>query len=276
MKVIHAVHPDDFRTYDTDSIRKNFLLDSLAVEGTAQFAYTHYDRMIVGMAIPTQHAISLPNFPNLRADYFLQRREMGIINVGGKGAVKTGEKVYQLNKLDCLYLGRGTESVSFISDDSNAPARFYILSTPAHAVLEPQLLQQGGAESAMMGSAAGSNHRTIYRYIHLNGIRSCQLVMGLTILHTGSVWNTMPPHTHDRRMEAYFYFDVPEDAVVFHLMGAPQETRHIVVRNHQAVLSPTWSIHAGSGTAAYGFIWGMGGENLEYGDMDAVSLQQIK
>lgn len=270
------MHPDDYITYNTDRIRKNFLLDSLAVSGTAQFVYTHYDRMIVGMAIPTQPAISLPNFPNLRADFFLQRREMGIINVGGPGSVKAGDKLFQLGKLDCLYLGRGIESVSFMSDDAGRPAQFYILSTPAHAVHETRLLQQAGAESATMGSVAGSNHRTIYRYIHLNGIRSCQLVMGLTILHTGSVWNTMPPHTHDRRMEAYFYFDVPDDAVVFHLMGEPQQTRHIVVRNHQAVLSPPWSIHAGSGTAAYGFIWGMGGENLEYGDMDAVSLQQIQ
>lgn len=276
MNVIHAVHADDFKTYDTEDIRKNFLLDRLSVPGTAQFAYTHYDRMIVGMAIPAQQDVALPNFPNLRARYFLERREMGIINVGGPGSVKAGGNQYPLNKLDCLYLGRGTEHVSFISDDANTPAQFYILSTPAHAELEPQLMKRDGAESASMGSAAGSNHRTIYRYIHLNGIKSCQLVMGLTILQPGSVWNTMPPHTHDRRMEAYFYFDVPDEAVVFHLMGEPQETRHIVVRNHQAVLSPPWSIHAGAGTAAYGFIWGMGGENLEYGDMDAVTLKEIQ
>ena len=276
MRVVHAVHPDDFRKYDTARVRERFLLHDLALPGKASFVYTHYDRMIVGMAIPLQNAVQLENFPNLRSDFFLQRREMGIINVGGPGSVKAGTDVYAMDKLDCVYLARGTENVSFQSDNATAPARFYMLSTPAHAVHPLQHVKKEGAESGNMGSAAGSNHRTIHRYIHLNGIRSCQLVMGLTVLHTGSVWNTMPPHTHDRRMEAYFYFDVPDDAVVFHLMGEPQQTRHIVVKNHQAVLSPPWSIHAGSGTAAYGFIWGMGGENLEYGDMDPVSLQQIQ
>ena len=276
MKLIHAVHPDDFTIYDTPTIRERFLLDRLAVPGTAQFVYTHYDRMIVGMAVPLQQPVVLPNFPALRSEYFLERREMGVINVGGRGTIKVGKEIFELAKLDCLYLGKGTDHISFTAHDPAQPAQFYILSTPAHAVLPLRLMRKEEAETGIMGSAAGSNHRTIHRYIHINGIQSCQLVMGLTLLHKGSVWNTMPPHTHDRRMEAYFYFDVPEDAVVFHLMGLPQETRHIVVKNHQAVLSPPWSIHSGSGTAAYGFIWGMGGENREYGDMDAVLLQDIQ
>src|SRR5687767_3534859 len=212
MKVVHAVHPADFKSYDTTQIRERFLLDDLSVPGSAQFVYTHYDRMIVGLAIPLQKGLQLQNFPNLRSDYFLQRREMGIINVGGAGSVRAGKDMHALNKLDCLYLGRGTQDVSFSSDNNNDPAVFYILSTPAHAVQPTRLMKKEEAETGTMGSAAGSNHRTIHRYIHLNGIQSCQLVMGLTLLHTGSVWNTMPPHTHDRRMEAYFYFDVPQDA----------------------------------------------------------------
>lgn len=276
MKVFHGVHPDDFKNYTTSVIRERFFLDELAEAGKVNFAYTHYDRMIVGIALPVAHKIELGNYENLKADYFLERREMGIINVGGDGTIAVNDENFSLAKLDCLYIGKGINKVSFASDDTAKPAVFYILSAPAHTSYPTTVLKNKDAESNNLGSLETSNQRTIYRYIHKNGIKSCQLVMGLTILQTGSVWNTIPPHTHDRRMEVYFYFDVPENQVVFHYMGEPTETRHILVKNHQAVVSPPWSIHAGSGTSNYGFIWGMAGENLEYGDMDAVNVGALR
>lgn len=276
MKQVYAIHPGDFKKYDTEAIRNNFLLDDIFQKNKASFVYTHYDRMIVGGVIPHDQKIALPNFDILRAGYFLERREMGIINVGGDGMVIADEQSFTLSKLDCLYLGKGVRKVNFSGADKNHPAVFYILSAPAHANHPTTLLQKKDAESNRLGSAETSNHRTIYRYIHRNGIQSCQLVMGLTILEKGSVWNTIPPHTHDRRMEVYFYFDVPEDQIVFHFMGQSNETRHIVMKNHQAVVSPPWSIHAGGGTSNYGFIWGMAGENLEYSDMDGIQLNELK
>lgn len=276
MKQIYAVHPVDYVQYNTEAIREHFLLASLFDPGKLQFVYTHYDRMIVGGAIPTDQSIDLQNYDILRSDYFLERREMGIINVGGEGAIVADGTSYQLSKLDCLYLGKGVQKVSFATANKTHPAVFYILSAPAHASHPTSLLQKKDAESNTLGALETSNQRTIYRYIHKNGVQSCQLVMGLTILEKGSVWNTIPPHTHDRRMEAYFYFDVPENQVVFHYMGLPQETRHIVMKNHQAVVSPPWSIHAGGGTSNYGFIWGMAGENLEYSDMDGLQLNDLK
>jgi 4-deoxy-L-threo-5-hexosulose-uronate ketol-isomerase len=276
MKIINAVSPDDFKTYSTAKIREKFLLDDLAQPGKINFAYTHYDRMIVGLAMPSEEAIDLPVFEILRSDYFLERREMGIINVGGDGTISAGNENFSLKKLDCLYVGKGTEHVTFASADAAKPAVFYILSAPAHAVHPTKLLKKEEAQGGAMGAAETANKRTIYRYIHKDGLQSCQLVMGLTILETGSVWNTIPAHTHDRRMEAYFYFDVPENQVVFHYMGEPQETRHMVVKNYGAAVSPPWSIHAGSGTTNYGFIWGMAGENLEYTDMDVVQLNDLQ
>jgi 4-deoxy-L-threo-5-hexosulose-uronate ketol-isomerase len=276
MKQVYAVHPDDYKKYDTESIRNHFLLESLFENGNINFVYTHYDRMIVGGAMPIDKALELPNFPILKADYFLERREVGVINVGGDGVVTVDGEKFSLSKLDCLYIGKGTGNVSFSSINPSQPAVLYILSAPAHAKYPTQLLQKKEAESNSLGSPETSNQRTIYRYIHKNGIQSCQLVMGLTILEKGSVWNTIPPHTHDRRMEVYFYFDVPENQVVFHYMGLPQETRHLIMKNYQAVVSPPWSIHAGSGTSNYGFIWGMAGENLEYSDMDALQLTDLK
>ncbi|MGI8581602.1 MAG: 5-dehydro-4-deoxy-D-glucuronate isomerase [Chitinophagaceae bacterium] len=275
MKIINSVHPEDFKTYSTTVIRERFLLEDLAQPGKISFAYTHYDRMIVGLAIPSEEAIELPVFDILRANYFLERREMGIINVGGEGTVSTGNESFSLKKLDCLYIGKGTEKVSFGSADASLPAIFYILSASAHAVHPTKLLKKEQAQGGAMGAAETANRRTIYRYIHKEGLQSCQLVMGLTILETGSVWNTIPAHTHDRRMEVYFYFDVPENQVVFHYMGEPQETRHMLVKNYNAAVSPPWSIHAGSGTSNYGFIWGMAGENLEYTDMDVVQLNDL-
>jgi 4-deoxy-L-threo-5-hexosulose-uronate ketol-isomerase len=251
-------------------------LESLFEKGKLNFVYTHYDRMIIGGAMPTDIAIELPNFDILKADYFLERREMGIINVGGDGVITVDGEKFTLSKLDCLYIGKGVQKVSFASTNNNQPAVLYILSAPAHAKYPTRLLQKKDSESNTLGALETSNQRTIYRYIHKNGIQSCQLVMGLTILDKGSVWNTIPPHTHDRRMEVYFYFDVPENQVVFHYMGLPQETRHIVMKNYQAVVSPPWSIHAGSGTSNYGFIWGMAGENLEYSDMDGLQLNDLR
>lgn len=276
MKQVYAVHPDDYKLYTTERIRENFLLDSLFEKGKINFVYTHYDRMIVGGAIPLDSGLELPNFDILRADYFLERRELGVINVAGDAVVTVDGEKFTLSKLDCLYVGKGTKKISFVSSNASQPAVLYILSAPAHTNYPTRLLQKKDSESSNLGALETSNQRTIYRYIHKNGIQSCQLVMGLTILEQGSVWNTIPPHTHDRRMEAYFYFDVPENQVVFHYMGLPQETRHIIMKNYQAVVSPPWSIHAGGGTSNYGFIWGMAGENLEYSDMDALQLNDLK
>lgn len=276
MKQVYAVHPDDYKLYTTERIRENFLLDSLFEKGKINFVYTHYDRMIVGGAMPLDSGLELPNFDILRADYFLERRELGVINVAGDAVVIVDGEKFTLSKLDCLYVGKGTKKISFVSSNASQPAVLYILSAPAHTNYPTRLLQKKDSESSNLGALETSNQRTIHRYIHKNGIQSCQLVMGLTILEKGSVWNTIPPHTHDRRMEAYFYFDVPENQVVFHYMGLPQETRHIIMKNYQAVVSPPWSIHAGGGTSNYGFIWGMAGENLEYSDMDALQLNDLK
>lgn len=276
MKQIYAVHPEDYKSYNTEAIRNNFLLDAIFEAGKINFVYTHYDRMVVGGAMPTDIELELGNFPILRADYFLERRELGVINVGGDATITVDGEKFSLSKLDCLYVGKGVQKVSFASVNAAQPAVLYILSAPAHAKYPTTLLQKKDSESNTLGAQETSNQRTIYRYIHKNGIQSCQLVMGLTILDKGSVWNTIPPHTHDRRMEAYFYFDVPENQVVFHYMGLPQETRHIVMKNYQAVVSPPWSIHAGGGTSNYGFIWGMAGENLEYSDMDALQLNDLR
>lgn len=276
MKSIHSVHPDDFKTYQTATIRDRFLLDGIVKPNQVNCVYTHYDRMIVGAANPVDRQLELENYPNLKADYFLQRREIGIINVAGSGQVIADGEVYTLNKLDCLYVGKGVKSVKFLSTDDNDPAVFYLLSCPAHTTYPTTLLTYTKAIKVNAGDASTANRRTINKYIHSEGIQSCQLVMGLTILNEGSVWNTMPAHVHDRRMEAYFYFDVPDGQRVFHYMGEGDETRHIVVSNYEAVASPPWSIHSGSGTASYSFIWGMAGENLDYTDMDILNIADLK
>jgi 4-deoxy-L-threo-5-hexosulose-uronate ketol-isomerase len=276
MRIIHGVHPEDFKNYNTQLIRERFLLDGLVQPDQINFVYTHYDRMIVGGIMPLQQTINLGNYPNLRSNFFLERREMGIINVAGDAIISVNDQKCTLQKLDCLYIGKGIKNVSFASVDPGNPAILYVLSAPAHASYPVSLLKKKDAESNSLGSLQTSNQRTIYRYIHKNGVKSCQLVMGLTILEPGSVWNTIPPHTHDRRMEAYFYFDVPDQQVVFHYMGEPNETRHLLMKNYEAVVSPPWSIHAGGGTSNYGFIWGMAGENLEYSDMDGIQLYDLK
>ncbi len=219
--------------------------------------------------------MTLENPAELRAGFFLERRELGIINIGGSGQVQAGAETFTLNKLDCLYLGKGQENIRFSSLSPDNPARFYLLSAPAHRVCPNRLMTAAEANPNKLGAPATANARTIYKYIHPDGIESCQLVMGLTILESGSVWNTMPPHTHDRRMEAYCYFDVPDGQRVLHLMGQPDETRHLWVSNHQAIISPPWSVHAGCGTMAYSFIWGMAGENQLFTDMDQVAIHEL-
>ncbi len=261
---------------DTQQLREAFLVDKLMNDDAVTLVYSHYDRVIVGGAKPVKEKLLLDADKELRADYFLERREIGIINVGGKGKVTADEKTYELNKLDCLYVSKGTQKVFFESVDIGAPAVFYLLSSPAHKEYTTTLYTKEQALPATVGSLETSNERTIYKYIHADGIQSCQLVMGLTILNTGSVWNTMPAHTHTRRMEAYFYFDVPAEQRVLHLMGEPQQTRHIVIANHEAVVSPPWSIHSGCGTSNYAFIWGMAGENYTYTDMDAVAIKDLR
>nr|WP_067059439.1 5-dehydro-4-deoxy-D-glucuronate isomerase [Mucilaginibacter sp. L294] len=276
MKVLHNVHPDDFKSYQTGQIRDRFLIDDLVKADELNCAYTHCDRMIAGVAHPVAKTLTLPNYDNLKANYFLERRELGIINVAGNGRVTADGKSYDLKKMDCLYLGKGVEEVSFSAADDANPPVFYLLSAPAHQTYPTVLMPIEDAEKVHTGDNSTANKRTINKYIHTNGIQSCQLVMGLTILHEGSVWNTMPPHVHDRRMEAYFYFDIPTGQRVFHLMGEEAETRHIIIDNYGAVVSPPWSMHSGAGTSNYSFIWGMGGENLDYTDMDAIRIEDIR
>jgi 4-deoxy-L-threo-5-hexosulose-uronate ketol-isomerase len=276
MEIRYTVSPKETAAMDTAQLRANFLMENVMVADEINFVYSHFDRFIVGGAVPVQTSLQLGNYDALKADYFLERREMGIINVGGKGIIMADGIDYELDKLDCLYLGKGTKEVFLMSVNPENPANFYITSAPAHNEYPNTLLPKEQASPMSIGAQENANHRTIYKYIHADGIKSCQLVMGLTTLHSGSVWNTMPAHTHDRRMEAYFYFDVPPNQVVFHLMGQPQETRHIVVQNHQAVISAPWSVHAGCGTANYGFIWAMAGENFVYTDMDMVTITDLR
>jgi 4-deoxy-L-threo-5-hexosulose-uronate ketol-isomerase len=260
----------------TDTLRSRFLLENLFADGQIQLAYTHYDRMIAGGVVPVKTPINLGNDPELKANFFLERREIGIINIGGDGRIVTDSVVFELQKLDCVYLGKNTRTVSFESNDPNHPARFFLISTPAHREYPNRRMTSTEATPVQLGEQTTANMRTIYKYIHPDGIPSCQLVMGLTVLQDGNVWNTMPPHTHDRRSEIYCYFDVPEGHRVLHLMGRPDATRSLWVGNLQTVLSPPWSIHAGCGTKAYAFIWAMGGENQSFADMDFVNIPDLK
>ena len=276
LQVRHATNPSDFKGYDTHRIREEFLVEKLFVPDQLHFVYSHYDRLIVGGVKPVGQIHKLPVYEELKADYFLERREIGIINIGGDGFVIVGEELFTLQKRDCLYVGRGNKQVSFKSLDPENPALFVLLSTPAHRDVPTAMMKAADAQPAEMGSQQTANVRTIYKYIHANGLESCQLVMGLTVLQNGSNWNTMPPHTHDRRSEVYVYFDLEDEQRVFHLMGTPTETRHLVVANCQAVLSPPWSIHAGVGTTSYSFIWAMAGENHTFADMDALIVKDLR
>ncbi len=276
MEIRHACSPAETARFTTDELRKNFLVEQLFEAGRIRWTYTHYDRVMIGGASPQSGALRLETHPQLRSAFFLERREIGIINVGGAGKVTAGAEQFSLEKKGCVYVGKGIENVTFESEDPEDPALFYLLSAPSHQPYPTRRCTKEEASPLTVGAPETSNHRTIYKYIHKDGIQSSQLVMGLTTLHTGSVWNTMPAHVHDRRMEAYFYFDLPEDQRVLHLMGAPQETRLIWTRNHQALLSPPWSIHSGCGTSHYAFIWGMAGENKDYTDMDPVSIPDLR
>lgn len=276
MQVRHSTNPKDAKHYDTTRLRDEYLIEALMEADKVNLVYSQIDRVITGGAQPVNQTLTLAAGDALRATSFLQRRELGIINVGGDGKVKVGSEEYALSKLDCLYVGRGEADPIFSSDDSANPAMFYLVSTPAHTEYPTTKSTQGDANPIHLGSLETSNKRTIYQYIHEKGVRSCQLVMGLTLLDTGSVWNTFPAHTHDRRMEVYFYFNLGSEDRVMHLMGEPHETRHLVVKNHQAVLSPSWSIHSGAGTKNYGFIWAMAGENQAFDDMDAIDLNEFK
>lgn len=273
MEIRHQHSPQEVAKMDSKALRASFLMENVFEEDQIKLVYSHYDRVIIGGVMPRKSLVELPNYDSLKADYFLERRELGIINVGGKGKVIVDEVTYEMDKLDCLYVGKGAKNISF-ADIANP--LFFLMSSPAHQTYPTCLMRQTEASPAQMGAVETANQRTIYKYIHLDGIQSCQLVMGLTLLKTGNVWNTMSPHTHDRRMEAYFYFDIPENQGVLHLMGEPQETRHLWVNNHQAIISPPWSIHSGCGTSSYGFIWGMAGENQSFADMDFVSVTHLK
>jgi 4-deoxy-L-threo-5-hexosulose-uronate ketol-isomerase len=276
MEVRFQNSPKETAAMNTQELRANFLIEKLMVDDEVRLVYSHYDRVIVGGARPFSKTLSLETHSELRADYFLERRELGIINVGGDGVVETNEASYPLSRLDAVYIGKGVKEVRFKSNEKNNPAVFYLLSAPAHQNYSSKKLTREEALPVTIGETSTANRRTIYKYIHAEGIKSCQLVMGLTILEEGSVWNTMPSHTHTRRMEAYFYFDVADDQRVFHFMGQPRETRHLLVANYEAVISPPWSIHSGCGTARYGFIWGMAGENYTYTDMDPAPLKDLR
>jgi 4-deoxy-L-threo-5-hexosulose-uronate ketol-isomerase len=256
-------------------LRKYFLVDDLFQPALLQLTYCEYDRLIVGSAVPSFETISLDAASALRADYFTQRREVGVINLGGPGTIEVEGTSYELCNRDGLYIGRGNPSIRFRSQDPGRPAAFYLVSYPAHAGHPVRLIRKQEAEYVVLGDSSTANRRTLRRYIHQGGVQSCQLVMGLTELDTGSVWNTMPVHTHERRSEIYLYFDLPENGVVLHCLGRPQETRHVVIRNRQAVLSPGWSIHAGAGTSNYSFIWAMGGENQEFADQTPVPMEDL-
>ncbi len=276
MELRTASSPRDVKTYDTARLREEFLIQDLFRPDEVKMVYSHIDRIITGAAMPVNKALTLAAGEELRAEYFLQRREMGIINIGGEGKVTVDGTVYTLRHRDGIYVGRGCKDVVMESVDSAKPAKFYFNSTPAHKAYPTVYIRPEDCVSVELGSLEQSNHRNICKYILPGQVESCQLVMGMTTLRPGSVWNTMPCHTHDRRMEVYLYFNLPEDAFVMHYMGEPTETRHIVVRNEEAVISPSWSIHSGSGTQAYTFIWGMAGENQDFDDMDGCAMTDLK
>lgn len=276
MEIRYAAHPDHAAVMATAELRENFLVQELFVKDACKMVYSYNDRLIVGGIMP-QKPTSLNIDPKvIGGDHLLERREMGVINVGGKGQIEVDKEVFDIEHKDGLYIGMGSREIIFTSRDSSQPAKFYLNSSPAHRNYPTTALRFADAEAVALGERSTSNHRTIRKYIHPGGVNSCQLVMGMTSLETGSVWNTMPTHTHVRRMEAYFYFDLADDQVVFHFMGEPDETRHLVVRQEEAVLSPSWSIHSGAGTSKYTFIWGMAGENQVFDDMDGVKMTDLK
>jgi 4-deoxy-L-threo-5-hexosulose-uronate ketol-isomerase len=272
----YASHPEDFKGYGTDKLRKEFLIENIFIKDEISLVYSMYDRYIVGGAMPVNKTLSLEPFGELKANNFLDRREMGIINIGGDAEISSGGVIYKVGFKEALYLGKGSTDVAFRSVDGKKPSKLYINSAPAHHTFPSEKVTLADAEVVVLGGLETSNHRTVNKLLVNSVIETCQLQMGMTELKPGSVWNTMPVHTHNRRMEAYFYFEVPEKQAICHFMGDPDETRHIWLKNEQAVLSPSWSIHSAAGTSNYTFIWGMAGENLDYGDMDVRQPDTLK
>lgn len=276
LDIRYSNHPDDSKHYDTAALRKNYLIEKVFVEDEISLTYSHQDRIIAGGAMPVNKELALGSAKELATDYFLERREMGIINVGGKGTVTLDGKEYPLDYKDGLYVGMGTKEISFRSDSASAPAKFYINSCPAHQTYPTVYITKDKANHVPLGSPDNLNKRVINQYVHPAVCKSCQLAMGMTELDKTSCWNTMPSHTHERRMEVYFYFELENDNIVFHMMGQKEETRHIIMHNEQAVISPSWSIHSGVATSNYTFIWGMCGENQTFDDMDNIGNLELK
>ena len=275
LDIRYACSNKDAKQYDTKRLREEFLIDGLFKNNEIKLTYSHYDRIIAGSVCPSGSELSLELGKEIGADYFLEGRELGTINIGGRGSVILDGKEYIIEPRDGLYIGKETKEVIFKSEDANNPAKFYINSSPAHKKYPTVQIKFSDINPLRLGSAEGVNKRAIYQYIHPNVCESCQLAMGMTVLEPGSVWNTMPVHTHDRRMEVYFYFDMDDDAIVFHMMGEQKETRHLVIKNEEAVISPSWSIHSGVGTKKYTFIWGMCGENKTFTDMDHIESKDL-
>ncbi|NLB82269.1 MAG: 5-dehydro-4-deoxy-D-glucuronate isomerase [Clostridiaceae bacterium] len=275
MEVRNASNPNDVKHYTTERLREEFHIKSLFTKDNIRMVYSHIDRIITAGFMPVFHTLKLEAGKELAADYFLQRREMGCINIGGKGIITVDGTEYLMQPRDGIYIGMGNKDITFKSEDPENPAKFYVSSCPAHKQYPTVKIDISKAKKVPTGNEADANKRVINQYIHPEVMQSCQLAMGLTELQDGSVWNTMPTHTHDRRMEVYLYLDIEDDAVVFHMMGQPQETRHIIMHNEEAVISPSWSIHSGVGTKAYSFIWAMCGENQEFTDMDHVATSEL-
>lgn len=280
MDIRYSANQKDVKRYTTQELRDEFLITGLYQPDRVVAVYSHVDRMVTFGCMPVTKEISLDDgievYANFGTNYILQRREIGIFNIGGKGSIKVDGTVYELDYKDCLYITMGAKEVLFSSEDGSKPAKFYMVSAPAHTAYETKLLTLADAAKRPVGDAATSNKRVINQFIHPDVLKTCQLCMGMTVLEPGSVWNTMPAHTHERRMEIYTYFEVPEDQVVFHFMGEGDETRHIVMHNEDAVISPSWSIHSGAGTSNYTFIWAMGGENQEFDDMDHIKTPDLR
>ncbi len=280
MDIRYSCNQRDFKRYTTEETRKEFLIENLYIPNTVTAVYSHVDRMVTLGCMPTDEVVSIDKgidiWANFGTQYFLERREVGIFNIGGSGTITADGVKYPLGYKDCLYITQGTKEVLFASEDGENPAKFYMVSAPAHCAYETKLIKIADAAKRPLGALETSNKRTINQFIHPSVLKTCQLSMGMTVLEPGSVWNTMPAHTHERRMEVYMYFEVPQDNVVFHMMGQGNETRHIVMQNEQAVISPSWSIHAGAGTSNYTFIWAMGGENQAFDDMDNIKTTDLR
>jgi 4-deoxy-L-threo-5-hexosulose-uronate ketol-isomerase len=276
MEVRYSPDPIRFERMTTDETRHHFLIESLFKPDTIEMVYVDIDRVIAGSVVPAAAPLSLSSADELRADFFCQRRELGVLNIGNPGTIIVDGRRFSLMNRDGMYIGRGSKDITFESDDAASPAKFYLVSYPAHVSYPTMHISKAQSAAVNLGSTAQSNKRTIFKYIHPDGVQSCQLVMGFTEMAEGCVWNTMPPHTHERRMEVYMYFDIPDTARVFHLMGRPDQTRHIVVASQQGVISPSWSLHSGVGTQAYTFCWAMGGENQAFDDMDGLAISDLK